>query len=146
MRYEQTTAAAATTSQAWTALADVTSLPRWTRSMTAVEPLDGADLRPGNRYRIRQPGLPVIVWRVSEVRDGESFVWEARSPGVHTVAFHRLAANPDGSTQITIGIDQSGPLAGLVSMLTGARTRRYLEMEAAGLRTASETAAAGGAA
>jgi hypothetical protein len=114
--------------------------------MTEVRPLDGAALRTGNRYRIRQPGLPPIVWRVTEVRDGESFVWEAHSPGVHTVAYHRLAANPDGSTRITIGIEQSGPLAGLVGALTAKRTRRYLEMEAAGLKAASETAAAGGAA
>jgi uncharacterized membrane protein len=144
MRYEQTAKAAATTDQAWAALRDVTDLPRWTKSMTSVEPLDGADLRIGNRYRIRQPGLPVIVWTVSEVRDGEAFTWEARSPGVHTVAFHRLAANPDGSTQITIGLDQTGPLAGVVRVLTAARTRRYLVMEAAGLKAASETVAAGG--
>jgi hypothetical protein len=146
MRYEQTTSAAASTSQAWTALAEVTSLPRWTPSMRAVEPLDGAALRTGNRYRIRQPGLPPLVWRVTEVRDGESFVWETHSPGVHTVAFHRLAANPDGSTQITIGIEQSGPLGGLVRALTARRTRRYLALEAAGLKAASETVAAGGAA
>jgi uncharacterized membrane protein len=144
MRYEQTAKAAATTDQAWAALRDVTDLPRWTKSMTSVEPLDGADLRTGNRYRIRQPGLPVIVWTVSEVRDGEAFTWEARSPGVHTVAFHRLAANPDGSTQITIGLDQTGPLAGVVRVLTAARTRRYLVMEAAGLKAASEAVAAGG--
>jgi uncharacterized membrane protein len=146
MRYEQTTSAHASTSQAWTALAEVTSLPRWTRSMTSVEPLDGADLRTGNRYRIRQPGLPALVWRVTEVRDGQSFVWEAHAPGVHTVAFHRLAANPDGSTRITIGIEQSGPLAGLVRAFTSGRTRRYLEMEAAGLKAASENAATGGTA
>ena len=144
MRDEQTAPAAATTGQAWAALRDVTDFPQWTKSMTSVEPLDGAELRAGNRYRIRQPGLPVIVWTVSEVRDGEAFTWEARSPGVRTVAFHRLAANPDGTTRITIGLDQTGPLAGVVRLLTAARTRRYLVMEAAGLKAASETVAAGG--
>jgi uncharacterized membrane protein len=144
MRYEQTATAAATAGQAWTALRDVTDLPKWTRSITSVEPLDGADLRTGNRYRIRQPGLPAMVWTVSEVRDGEAFTWETRSPGVHTVGFHRLTADPDGSTRITIGIEQTGPLAGVVRVLTGARTRRYVELEAAGLKAASETVAAGG--
>ncbi len=144
MRYEQTTSAAATVAQAWTALADVTAFPKWTKSMTEVRALDGAPLRTGNRYRIRQPGLPVIVWRATEVREGESFVWEARSPGVRTVAFHRLAANPDGTTQITIGLDQTGALAGLVGALIGGRTRRYLAMEAAGLKAASESVATGG--
>lgn len=85
----------------------------------------------------------MIVWTVSEVRDGEAFTWEARSPGVHTVAFHRVAANPDGTTQITIGLDQTGPLAGVARLFTQARTRRYLEMEAAGLKAASEAVASG---
>lgn len=144
MHYEQTTSAAATTAQAWTALSDVTSLPQWTKSMTEVRALDGVPLRTGNRYRIRQPGLPVMVWRVTEVREGESFLWEVRSPGVHTVAFHRVAANPDGTTQITIGLDQTGALAGPVGAFIGGRTRRYLVMEAAGLKAASESLAAGG--
>jgi hypothetical protein len=144
MTYEQTAVAAATTAQAWTALIDVTDWPRWTASMNSVEPLDGAALRPGDRYKISQPRLPVMVWRVTEVRDGESFVWEARSPGVRTAGFHRLAANPDGTTRITIGVDHSGPLAWLVGALTGARTRRYLKLEAAGLKAASESVAHGG--
>jgi polyketide cyclase/dehydrase/lipid transport protein len=146
MRYEQMTEAAATTAQAWTALTEVADWPRWTTSMSAVQPLDGARLRPGDRYKIRQPRLPVLVWRVTEVRAGESFVWEARSPGVRTVGFHRLDANPGGGTRITIGVEHTGPLAGLVGALTGARTRRYLELEAAGLKAASEDVAAGGAA
>jgi len=87
-----------------------------------------------------------MAWRVTEIRDGESFVWEARSPGVRTVGFHRLDANPGGGTRITIGVEHTGPLAGLVGALTGARTRRYLELEAAGLKAASEDVAAGGAA
>lgn len=145
MTYEQTAVATATTQQAWTALTDVTDWPRWTASMNSVEPLDGARLRPGDRYKISQPGLPVLVWRVTEVSAGESFVWEARSPGVRTVGFHRLDANPDGTTRISIGVDHSGPLAWLVGALTGARTRRYLKLEAAGLKAASETVADGGA-
>lgn len=144
MRYEQTAAAAATTAQAWTAVIDVTDWPRWTASMNSVEPLDGARLRPGDRYKVSQPRLPVLVWRVTEVRDGESFVWESRSPGVRTVAFHRLEANADGTTQITIGLDQTGPLAWLVGLIAGARTRRYLKLESAGLKAASESVANGG--
>jgi hypothetical protein len=88
--------------------------------------------------------MPVLVWRVTEVRDGESFVWETRTPGVRTVGFHRLDADPDGGTRIIIGVDHAGPLAWLVGALSGRRTRRYLKLEAAGLKAASETVAAGG--
>jgi hypothetical protein len=146
MRYEQTATVAATTAQAWAALADVTDWPNWTTTMTAVQPLDGAELRIGNRYKIRQPRLAVMVWRVTELRDGGSFVWETRSPGLRTMGFHRLAPDPGGGTLITIGLDQTGPLAGLVGVLLGGRIRRYLKLEAAGLQAAGEAVAAGGAA
>jgi hypothetical protein len=144
MNYEQTTNAASGLEPAWAALAEVTAYPRWTASMSTVEPLDGAALQVGNRFRIKQPGLPPTVWRVSDVRQGESFEWEATSPGVHTVAYHRLSRRPDGTTQITIGLRQTGVLSGLIALLTAARTRRYLVMEAAGLKSAAEVAAAGG--
>lgn len=114
--------------------------PQWTKSITAVQPLGGTDLRVGSQFRIKQPGLLPMVWRISDVRDGESFTMDTRSPGVRTVAFHRLGANPDGTTQITIGIEQSGPLSGVIHAVLGGRTRRYLKMEAAGLKAASEAA------
>lgn len=124
----------------WGALTDVTSWPRWTASMREVRPLDGADIVVGNRFQVTQPGLPRTVMRVSEVLPGESFVWSTSSPGVRTDAFHRLESNPDGSIEIVIGIRQTGALAGLVGALIAGKTRRYLKLEAAGLKAASETA------
>lgn len=138
MDYEETTETRADPARAWTALAAVPTYPQWTASMRSVEPLDGPELRVGHRFRIRQPGLPVTVWRVCEVTEGRSFTWEARSPGVHTVAYHQLTPLPSGGTRITIGVRHRGPLARLVSLLTGARTRRYLALEAAGLKAAAE--------
>ena len=128
--------------ETWSALTAVTTWPDWTPSMRLVEPLDSPEIAVGHRFRITQPGLPRIVWTVTEVRADESFLWTAKSPGVHTTAFHRLADAPGGGTRITIGIAQSGPLAGLVGALLGAKTRRYLGLEAAGLKAASEAVAA----
>jgi polyketide cyclase/dehydrase/lipid transport protein len=146
MRYKQTIRAIADLDRAWAALTGVTTWPRWTKSISAVMPLDGTDVRPGNRFRIKQPGLPWMVWQVNDVRDGVYFTWEARSPGVRTVGTHELRHNPDGTTQITIGVEQSGLLSGLIGVLRGGRTRRFLEMEAAGLKAASEAATSHGAA
>jgi hypothetical protein len=144
MDYTETIRTTADLDQAWSALSAVTTYPQWTSSMTAVTPLDGEQLERGRRYRIRQPGFPPVVWRVTDVVDGESFQWEADSPGVRTVAFHRLMPDASGGTTITIGIRQSGALAGLLGALTGARTRRYLGLEAAGLKAAAESAQGGG--
>lgn len=141
MDYEETTVATAGIGPTWAALADVTNYPRWTASMTSVEPLDGPALVVGNRFRIRQPGLPPTVWRVCDVRERESFSWEATAPGVRTLAYHHLSGEPDGTTRIRIGLRQTGALAGLVALFTRARTRRYVAMEAAGLKAAAEAAA-----
>jgi hypothetical protein len=107
--------------------------------MTAVTGLDGAELALGHRFRISQPGFPAVVWRVCELREGEAFSWEARSPGLHTLASHRVTANADGSTQITLVLRQTGALSGLMRLLTEARTKRYIALEAAGLRAAAES-------
>ncbi|MFE9201371.1 SRPBCC family protein [Micromonospora sp. NPDC007230] len=141
MNYAETIATTAAPEHAWAALANVTSYPRWTASMSTVEPLDRPSLEMGSRFRIRQPGLPPTVWRVCELRPGASFVWDAHAPGVHTIAYHRVEGQPDGTTRISIGIQQTGALAWLVALLTAARTRRYLRMEAAGLKAAAESEA-----
>jgi hypothetical protein len=140
MDYEQTVRVQADASRTWQALAAVTTYPQWTKSMTAVTDLDGPSLLTGNRFRIVQPGMPALVWRVSEVHEGASFRWEAHSPGVHTVASHELTRDPDGGTVLTLRVRQTGPLAGLIRLLTGVRTQRYMALEAAGLKAAAEAA------
>ncbi|MEU2613523.1 SRPBCC family protein [Micromonospora sp. NPDC007271] len=142
MEFEETVSTTASIDQCWAALENVTAYPRWTASMSEVAPLDGPALRPGNRFRIRQPGLPTTVWRVREVTPGTSFAWDAHAPGVHTVAHHRVDSQSDGTNRIRIGIRQTGALARLVALLIGARTHRYLRMEAAGLKAAAEAAGA----
>jgi polyketide cyclase/dehydrase/lipid transport protein len=140
MHFSERVTTAATRHDAWSAVTAVTTWPQWTASMRDVRPLGPAGIAVGNRYQVTQPGLPRIVWEVTEVRDGESWVWASRSPGVRTVAYHRVAATPDGGTEIAIGIDHGGPLGWLVGVLTAAKTRRFLALEAAGLKAASEAA------
>jgi hypothetical protein len=50
----------------------------------------------------------------------------------------RLEPGPADTTALTLEINHSGPLAGLVGPLTGARTRRFIALEATGLKSASE--------
>ena len=128
---------------AWAVLRDVTDWPRWTRSMTTVERLDDGPLRLGSQLRIKQPGMQPLVWEVTTFEDEAEFSWTNRSPGVRTVGRHLLHANGDGSTRITLELRQTGPIAGLLNLMFGRRNRRYLELEAAGLKVASEAAAHG---
>ena len=136
MFVETTSTTAAPPDRVWTALADVRSLPRWTPSIRSVEPLAGPELEVGARFRVKQPGLPLLVWTVTEVEPGRSFTWATSSPGVRTVGAHRLAPGADGGTDVVLSINQTGPAAALVALLTGRRTRRYLRLEADGLAAA----------
>ncbi|HEY7175935.1 MAG TPA: SRPBCC family protein [Micromonosporaceae bacterium] len=148
MDMQTTTTSTADLAHTWAAVADVTSWPRWTTSMTAVTRLDDGPLKVGSRARVKQPGMPALVWEVDKLREGEEFTWVASTPGVRTTGVHRLATNPDGTTQITLEVQHRGPLAGVLGALTGRRTRRYMALEAAGLKAASEageSADAGGA-
>ena len=124
----------------WAVLADVGSWPAWTASVTSVRPSGPDPLQVGSRARIKQPRLPATVWTVSELVEGERFTWTATGPGVHTRASHRVVGTADGS-RATLSINQGGVLGRLVGRLYGGLTRRYVQMEAAGLKQSSESSA-----
>jgi uncharacterized membrane protein len=131
---------AASPDRVWQVLMDVESWPRWTTSMRSVRRLDPGPLRVGSRARIKQPGLPVMVWEVTELDEGTGFSWVARSPGVDATGIHQVAATAGGS-QLTLSVSWTGVFAGLAGALAGKRTRESLTLEADGTRTAAETAA-----
>ncbi|HEY1179527.1 MAG TPA: SRPBCC family protein [Phytomonospora sp.] len=138
MEFTATATSTAPAAACWAALTDIADWPNWTASITAVDPVDDGGLAVGRRYRLTQPGMPVLTWTVTRLDEGEAFDWEARSPGVLTVGRHRL--RPDGEgTRIDLGVHQSGPLAWLFGLIGGAKTRRLIAMEAAGLKAASES-------
>jgi hypothetical protein len=106
-------------------------------SITRVERVDGAPLAAGARVRIKQPRMAAMTWQVTEFEAGRSFAWQAVNPGILTVGTHEIRKTGTG-TEVTLGIHHSGPLAPIIGLLTAARTRRYVGMEAAGLKHLSE--------
>jgi len=126
----------------WEVLTEVAHWPGRIASITSVELLGATTLGPGVGVRIRQPKLPLMVWRVVQWRPGESFTWLTASPGVRTLGTHAVTPAGEGST-LLLGVYHHGPLAPLVRLLTGRLTRRYLELEAAGHKAAAESARRG---
>lgn len=118
-------------------LVDVARWSEWTASVTSVERLDGGAFGLGSRARVRQPKLGASVWTVTEFVPDASFTWVASYPGLRTTAGHRLTA-VDGGTLATLSITERGPFAPLVRLLLGGLTRRYVGMEAAGLKRRCE--------
>ena len=138
MRYVTTVDIDAPAERVWGILSDVERWPEWTASMTRVELLDGGELAVGGRARIKQPAFPRLIWRVTQLQPGRSFSWTAKSAGMTTIAAHDLRQRDDAAVNVTVSIEQTGLFSRLVGMVFGGRTRRYLDMEANGLKRRSE--------
>ena len=122
----------------WEVFSDVERWPEWTPSVTRLVALDGPGLAVGKRFEIKQPRMPKLVWEVTELFPGTSWTWVQRSPGGLTVARHDVIAESDHRTQVRQQLDQRGPIGSLVGLLMGGMTRRYLDLEAKGLKARSE--------
>jgi uncharacterized membrane protein len=142
MNYQVSISIDAPAERVWAELIDVERWPRYTASMDSLERLDHGPFQLGSRARIKQPGLPPLVWTVTEFQPLHEFTWTITSMGLTTVASHRISANAAASVTLTLSIYRTGFLAPLVDRLYDGLTRRYLEMEAAGMKRACEEARA----
>ncbi len=129
---------AAPAATVWDVFADVERWPEWTASVERVVALDGPGLEVGKRFEIDQPRFPRLVWEVTAVDPGTSWTWRQRSPGGTTLAPHEVAADGPARSVVRQRIDQRGPIGALVGALMRRTTRRYLELEAQGLKARSE--------
>ncbi len=122
----------------WDVFSDVERWPEWTASVTSLVGLDGPALAVGKRFAIKQPGLQKLVWKVTEIDPGSSWTWVQRSPGVLVTASHWVIGQPRGRTLVRQRLDQRGVLGALVGRLMLKKTKRFLELEAHGLKARSE--------
>jgi uncharacterized protein YndB with AHSA1/START domain len=131
VHHEVTVAIPAPAARAWSILADVEQWPSWTASMRRVE-LDGP-FAVNSVARIRQPRLAGAAWTITGIDPGRSFTWRSVAPGIRSVATHLVTPTGDGTCDVTLSIDQTGPLAGFFGLLYGRLTKRYVQMELDGL-------------
>jgi len=124
----------------WATLTDVERWPEWTASMMSVRRLDQGQFRVGSRAHIRQPRLPVATWAVTVLDPGHYFEWQSSAFGLRTIAGHRVAATGDRASRVTLWVTWRGLLAPVVRVLYGKLARRYVAMEAQGLKRRCEAA------
>ena len=94
----------------------------------------------GAKARIRQPRLPTVVWEVTKWEPGRSWTWTTTSPGARTEASHVLSRVSE-RTIAEQSITWSGPIGWLAAFVWRSVTRRYLAIEANGLKQRSEQVA-----
>ncbi|MEV0327349.1 SRPBCC family protein [Micromonospora echinospora] len=118
-------------------LRDVAGWPRWNASVARLDrPASGA-LTVGETVRLKQHRLPANTWTVTRV-DGTGFAWTATSPGVRTTGDHQVRPTGPGRSEATLTLRLDGPFARPTALLGGRLIRRYLDMEADGLRREAE--------
>jgi uncharacterized membrane protein len=122
----------------WDIFSDVERWPEWTASVTSLVGLDGPVLAVGKRFAIKQPRMSKLIWKVTEIDPGSSWTWVQRSPGVLVSARHDVIAQPGGRTLVRQQLDQRGVIGVLVGRLMVKKTRRFLELEAQGLKSRTE--------
>lgn len=128
----------ASPSVVWEVFTDVERWAEWTASIERIVALDGAGIAVGKRFEIKQPRMPKLVWEVTELDPGVSWTWRQRSPGGTTLAAHEVVPLGTDRTLVRQRIDQRGPVGVAVGVLMKRLTRRYLELEAQGLKARSE--------
>jgi uncharacterized membrane protein len=138
MRFEHEATIDAPAAAVWNIYSDVERWPEWTKSIKNVQYVDGDTIKLGARARIEQPKLPKAEWEVTQVDPGHSWTWTAKAPGITTVAVHEVTPTGDAQTRVRSEIVQTGPLGAIFGRLYAKLTRRYLAMEAAGLKLRSE--------
>jgi Polyketide cyclase / dehydrase and lipid transport len=122
----------------WATLVDVERWPEWTRSVDRVERLDDGEFGIGSRARIRQPRIPVAIWKVTEFESGRSFTWVSEAFGIRSVGTHLVEPRGEGTVSLILTIVQTGWLARLVRSRAEKTAREYLAMEAQGLKRRCE--------
>jgi hypothetical protein len=115
--------------------------PSWTASMSSVRRTATGPLSAGETVGVKQPKLAASTWTVTRV-DANGFEWTSSSPGVRNVGGHWASDNGDGTCTAELTLSFAGPLARVVKLLYAGLIRRYIRMEAEGLRKAAEERAA----
>ena len=133
---------AAPIDRVWDVMSDAERWHEWTASVRGIKRLDDGPLRPGSRALVRQPKFPPAMWRVTHVESEDprqrSFSWESGVPGYRVVATHSVIETAGGMSMVTLSIRSSGPIARLFDRIWLGITRRYLAMEAEGLKARVE--------
>ena len=129
----------ASPARVWTVVRDVERWAEWTASIRSIERLETGPFAVGSRARVRQPRALPAIWEVTALEEGRAFTWATRSAGASATANHTVAPLGNGS-RVTLSVSYGGPLGVVVGWMFRGLTRRYLALEAAGLKRRCEEA------
>lgn len=128
---------AAPPERVWEVMYDVERWHEWTPSITRATLRSGPPMVVGSLVVIRQPKFPPAIWSVKDLQPGRSFTWVSPAPGLRVVGTHTVEPVPGGS-RATLSLTMRGIFGWFWGRLTRDITRRYIGLEAEGLKKRSE--------
>jgi uncharacterized protein YndB with AHSA1/START domain len=131
--YETTVEISALPARVWAATVDVEAWPTWSATTDTVRRQEQGPIGPGSTAIVIQPKLRPATWTVREALRDETFVWDTTGPGYVVTARHEIRACGAGSS-LRLQVVMSGPMSRVVWCVTGGVVRRYLHLEADGLK------------
>ena len=124
----------------WEVMRDVQRWHEWTQSITSIKPFGKGSFEVGYRFIIRQPKLPMAMWKITELNEGKAFSWVSGIPLIfRTTAIHSVEGSRRGAL-VKLTVRYNGLLGSMLAQMTKEITERYLSLEANGLKERSESA------
>ncbi len=138
MLFERSIEIQAPRERVWAALADIERWPEWTASMKSVELIDGRPIGVGSKLRVKQPRLSPLLWEITEWAPLDGFTWRSSVAGMTNIGTHYIVSSADAGLVVRLALQQTGVFAPIIGLVTSGITRRYIDMEARGLKSRSE--------
>jgi uncharacterized protein YndB with AHSA1/START domain len=131
---ETTIVIAATPDAVWRVLGDVMQWPEWLPTVNRIAAQGNANPVVGASYLLEQPKLQPATWVITSYDPPSGFTWKTAGPGYRVVGDHQITPTNDGQSQVTLSIQYSGLLGGLIGLASGKLTMEYITREAAALK------------
>jgi hypothetical protein len=121
----------------WRLITDVERWPDWTPTVLSLCKTDTGPLTIGTTCRVRQPGLPERLYKVTSLQEQSEMTWETNTAGLRMVASHQVWSTHTGScAQLLFSV--TGVLAPMVRLLFAQKIDGMVNLEAESLRRAAE--------
>jgi hypothetical protein len=140
MRFEHSIEIDAPAERVWAVVSDVEAWPRRIETVESVELLSPAPVGEGSRVRLKQPKLPEGDWVITRWDVPASFEWHQKSSGMSVVADHRIEPLGEGRSRLSLTLDMRGLAVPVAALFYRGLTKRYMALEAEGMKRAAESA------
>ncbi|GIF22019.1 hypothetical protein Ate02nite_47490 [Paractinoplanes tereljensis] len=119
----------------WRLTTEIDKWPAFLPTVQRVDRLDPGELRVGSTARLKQPAQASAIWTVTHLDPMREFTWETSRPGLRLTGRHLLETTGTG-TRMTLALDVTGRLAGVLSALLGGPMQSSLRRESEGFAAA----------